>query len=91
MNKKLIGYIIVIIGAGMQIISLAADFLGLGNDPLNIGWKQLLGAGVGLLVIFVGIWFLSTAKDKNVQQKIMEADTFSEEEEEEEEEQEEML
>lgn len=70
MNKKLIGYILVILGAGMQIVSLTADFFGLGNDPFNIGWKQLTGAGVGLLVIFVGVWFLGTAKPKVIETEL---------------------
>jgi hypothetical protein len=91
MKKKLIGYILVILGAGMQIVSLAADFFGLGNDPFNIGWKQLTGAGVGLLVIFVGIWFLSTAKPKALENDISEVETFEEEPAEEEAEEEGLL
>jgi len=79
MKKKLIGYILVILGAGMQIVSLAADFLNLGNDPFNIGWKQLTGAGVGLLVIFVGIWFLSTAKPKGMENELPQEETLEEE------------
>jgi NADH:ubiquinone oxidoreductase subunit 6 (subunit J) len=62
MNKKTIGIILVIVGAVGQIFSLSADFLGIGNDPATVGWKQLLGAGVGLIVILVGVYFLSTVK-----------------------------
>jgi hypothetical protein len=90
MKKKLIGYVLVILGAGMQIVSLAADFLGLGNDPFNIGWKQLTGAGVGLLVIFVGIWFLSTTKPKDIEKELPQEETFEEEPNEDNEEEEEV-
>lgn len=66
MNKKLIGLILVAIGAVGQIFSLSADFLGIGNDPLTVGWKQLLGAGVGLIVILVGVYFLAAVKEKTL-------------------------
>jgi hypothetical protein len=36
------------------------DYLGIGQNPTGIGWKQLLGAAVGLVVILVGVWFVST-------------------------------
>jgi len=68
MNKKTIGIILVIVGVVGQIFSLSADFLGIGNDPATVGWKQLLGAGVGLLVILVGVYFLATVKSKLLQE-----------------------
>ena len=64
MNKKTIGIILVIIGVVGQVFSLSADFLGIGNDPATVGWKQLLGAGVGLLIILAGVYFLATFKNK---------------------------
>jgi len=64
MNKKTIGIILVIIGVVGQVFSLSADFLGIGNDPATVGWKQLLGAGVGLIVILLGVYFLATFKSK---------------------------
>ncbi len=64
MNKKLIGIILVTVGALGQIFSLSADFLGIGNDPATVGWKQLLGAAVGLIVILVGVYFLATSTEK---------------------------
>jgi hypothetical protein len=59
MSKRMIGFGLVIIGSLMQIISLSADYLGIGQDPTVIGWKQLLGAAIGLVVILVGVWFVS--------------------------------
>ena len=56
MDKKYTGISIMIIGAAIAIISLIADFIGLGNDPSVIGWKQLIGAGVGLVIVAVGLW-----------------------------------
>jgi hypothetical protein len=59
MSKRMVGFGLVIIGSLMQIISLSADYLGIGQDPTVIGWKQLLGAAIGLVVILVGVWFVS--------------------------------
>lgn len=66
MNKKLIGILLVVIGAGGQIFSLTADYLGIGQDPATVGWKQLLGAAVGLVVILVGVYFLAVVKEKTI-------------------------
>lgn len=56
MDKKYTGISIIIIGAAITIISLIADVIGLGGDPSVIGWKQLLGAGVGVVIIAAGLW-----------------------------------
>ena len=58
MNNKTIGIIIIILGVLLAAVSLLADVLGLGGDPNAVGWKQLLGAGVGVLVVIIGAWFL---------------------------------
>jgi len=68
MNKKIIGYGLIVIGAIMMMISITADIIGLGQDPLNFGWKQILGAGAGLIVINVGIWVLVIKKINNKEQ-----------------------
>lgn len=64
MNNKTIGIIVIIIGILMAAVSLLADVLGLGGDPNAVGWKQLLGAGVGILVVIVGIWFMGRKESK---------------------------
>jgi hypothetical protein len=58
MSKKTLALVAVGLGAIILIVSLAADMLGIGANPDVIGWKQLLGAGLGLIVILVGVWLL---------------------------------
>lgn len=58
MNNKTIGIIVIILGVLLAAVSLLADVLGLGGDPNAVGWKQLLGAGAGVLVVIIGVWFL---------------------------------
>jgi predicted phage tail protein len=58
MNNKTIGIIVIILGALLAAVSLLADVLGLGSDLNAVGWKQFLGAGLGVLVMIVGVWFL---------------------------------
>jgi hypothetical protein len=63
MNNKRIGVIIIILGVLLAAVSLLADVLGLGGDPNAFGWKQLLGTGVGVLVVIIGVWFLGRKED----------------------------
>lgn len=56
--KKTIAYILIIVGAIGLLISLTADITGLGADPLNFGWKQILGTTVGALIVIAGIVLL---------------------------------
>jgi len=65
MDKKYTGISIIIIGAAIAIISLIADVIGLGGDPSVIGWKQLLGAGVGVVIIAVGLWLTLKNRKKD--------------------------
>jgi len=39
----------------LLIVSLAADVIGIGNEA-GIGWKQMLGAVVGVSVAVSGGW-----------------------------------
>ena len=70
MNNKTIGIGLLIIGVIMMIVSISADLTGLGQDPLNFGWKQILGAMAGLVVINVGVWVLIIRKMKSEEQKV---------------------
>jgi hypothetical protein len=38
------------------IVSLEADALGIGRG-IGIGWKQALGAVVGVMIVAVGAWY----------------------------------
>jgi hypothetical protein len=65
MNLKNSGFALIIIGAGITIISLIADVIGLGGDPSVIGWKQIIGIVVGAVIIIVGLWTTLKARKKN--------------------------
>ena len=58
MSKRTMAYLVIALGAVVLIISLAADSLGIGGAP-GIGWKQLAGAAVGLIVMVCGVWLAS--------------------------------
>jgi len=61
------GVIITLVGVAIVVIALIADLIGVGDNPatLEIGWKQLLGAGVGLLVIVIGVLNMINYKKMN--------------------------
>ena len=56
MSKRTIGILLIALGVVIAVVSLAADVIGIGNQ-LGIGWKQLLGAVIGLIVVLIGVWF----------------------------------
>jgi hypothetical protein len=57
MSKKTIGIIGIVAGIALLILSLAADKIGIGNG-LGIGWKQILGAAIGVIVALAGAWMV---------------------------------
>jgi hypothetical protein len=54
MSTKSRGLVMVGVGAVVVIVCLAADALGIGNQP-GVGWKQLTGAAVGLITLVIGV------------------------------------
>ena len=52
MNKKTIGIILLIVGAILLIVSLAADSIGIGLP--GFGLKQIAGTVVGVIIAAVG-------------------------------------
>jgi hypothetical protein len=56
MFKRKLGILIIILGMVFIAVALAADLLGIGGVP-GIGWKQILGTIVGVLVVLGGIWW----------------------------------
>ena len=46
--------ILLVIGVLLFLVSLTADFIGLGPSP-GLGWKQILGAVVGVVIAAVGM------------------------------------
>ncbi len=55
MAKRTLGFLLIIIGVVIAVISLSADFIGIGNQQ-GIGWQQLLGTAIGVIALLVGIW-----------------------------------
>jgi hypothetical protein len=63
MSKRTIGLGLIVLGVILLIGSLAVDALGMGTAP-GIGWKQLTGAGIGVILVIVGGWSLRGEKSK---------------------------
>jgi hypothetical protein len=51
--KKTVGTILLVVGVAVLLVSLAADPLGLGGNPI-FGRNQMIGAVVGAVVAIVG-------------------------------------
>ena len=62
MSKKLIGWIGIIAGALLVLISLGADLVGIGTYP-GIHTAQIVGAVAGLVVLALGL--ITALKNKN--------------------------
>ena len=57
MDSPMLARVVIGVGLLLLIIALFADSLGLGRAP-GVGWKQTLGAGVGVLVVVAGSYLL---------------------------------
>jgi hypothetical protein len=55
MYMRMLGLAVILIGAVVLIISLTADPTGLGAAA-GVGFKQLTGAGVGIIIAIIGLW-----------------------------------
>ena len=54
MSKQKISLIAIVVGVIVALISLTADFIGIGSYP-GINYAQLGGIAVGVLMILVGL------------------------------------
>jgi hypothetical protein len=50
MSKRTLAVVLIVLGAVLALVSLAADVLGIGNGS-GFGWKQILGSVVGVLLV----------------------------------------
>ena len=57
MSKKVLRIIIIVLSSLLIIISLTADFIGIGSYP-GIHYAQIIGASVGLVALIIGLWLL---------------------------------
>ena len=64
MAKRTISKVFFIFGTVLQILSLAADMIGIGEGNM-FGWKQFTGITVGLVAIVIGYWL----RGEKVEQK----------------------
>jgi Na+/H+ antiporter NhaA len=55
-SGKSLGVLLAVLGLGLLAVSLLADRLGVGAMPGVIGWKQILGAGIGVLLMAGGVF-----------------------------------
>ena len=53
-NKKTVGIALLAVGVIVLIVSLAADAIGIGGAADAFGYKQIIGAVVGVIVAVVG-------------------------------------
>jgi len=63
MSKKTISLVAVIVGVILALISLVADFIGIGSYP-GINYAQLAGIAVGLVIILIGLRLRRTRVDE---------------------------
>ncbi|MFQ5896413.1 MAG: hypothetical protein ACE5JJ_11470 [Nitrospinota bacterium] len=56
MEKQKLGWAVTVIGIVLAVLSALADPLGLGGSP-GVGWYQILGFIVGILLIVVGSYW----------------------------------
>lgn len=54
MSRKAQGVVLLVIGVLLFLLSLAADPLGVGAAP-GLGWKQIVGAVVGVVLAGAGM------------------------------------
>jgi hypothetical protein len=55
MTNKQWGALLLVAGIVILAISLLADVIGVGAQPGIIGWKQILGAVIGLGALILGL------------------------------------
>ena len=55
MSRRTWGLAGVVLGIAVLAVSLLADRIGIGAMPGVLGWKQLLGAGAGLVLLAGGM------------------------------------
>jgi hypothetical protein len=61
MDNTMRGWVVIVLGVLLVLISLFADQLGLGRHP-GFGWKQWLVLIIGAAVIIVGVYLLRRGK-----------------------------
>ena len=55
MRDKVLSLVLLVVGIIILVVSLIADFIGIGRAPAGFGFKQILGTIIGAIVIIIGI------------------------------------
>lgn len=58
MTQRLAGKVLAALGGFGLLLSLAANPLGVGSNPNEFGWLQMLGAVLGCLALGGGLWLV---------------------------------
>jgi hypothetical protein len=62
MSIKSWSVILIVLGLALLAISLLADIVGVGAHPEIFGWKQIMGVGVGIVMVICGVVLLVTKR-----------------------------
>ena len=54
-RKKIAGIVLFVTGAIILVLSLIADLIGIGVNPIVFGYRQIIGTIVGVIVIVAGL------------------------------------
>ena len=54
-RKKIAGIVLFVIGAIILVLSLTADLIGIGVNPVVFGYRQIIGTIVGVIVVVAGL------------------------------------
>ena len=61
MSRRTQGLVMLVFGVLLFLVALAADPLGIGSAP-GLGWKQIVGAVVGVVLAAAGMSMQRAAK-----------------------------
>ena len=61
MSNKLLSIVLMVVGVLVLVGSLLGDVIGIGQHP-GLGFYQIAGAVVGLVVALVGLWLFLKRK-----------------------------
>lgn len=61
-SRKMAGWVVIVAGAAVAVISIFADLLGFGVHP-GFNRAQVEGTAAGLVLLYFGLWLLISNKD----------------------------
>jgi hypothetical protein len=68
---RIIAGILLVIGALLTVGSLFADQLNLTGGGVGLGWKQLIGAIVGLVLTLLGVaWLIQPPTSRGIDRSL---------------------